>query len=34
VSETLGEGVAEYKDDINQTKITFRNGGKIWEIIK
>ena len=34
VSETLGEGVVEYKDDINQTKITFRNGGKIWEIIK
>jgi len=34
VSETLGEGIVEYKDDINQTKITFRNGGKIWEIIK
>lgn len=33
-SETLGEGVVEYKDDINLTKITFRNGGKVWEIIK
>ena len=34
VSKTLGKGEAEYKEELKLTKITFRNGGEIWEMIK